>query len=142
MLKRICGPESRLAEGLTLRILALADRIDEDVTVLLVGAAEGQKPRAMDRIDWRPGHVHPNRKGPKELRHVPLFGTHRHSFERNWLSTEQRFLKGNLPIADPIEEGAEGYEDLIALTANCFKINGLLALAPPPWERGLFGTLP
>ena len=131
-------------EGLLLRIIAFADFPEEAVTVQLEYSQAGRRDSAVDRINWRPLHTHENgNKGPAEYRLITIEGTHRHSFEHNWLTAEARLRKSNLPVAVPLNPEPDSFEALLAFLGECFRINGLRVIEHPPWrEETLFSRRP
>lgn len=130
--------EGVVIEGLLLRGSAYKDRPDEAVLFQLeCNHDPARRDRAIERIDWRPLHTHTNGgKGPKELRHKLISGTHHHRFELNWLISEERMRLSNLPIAEPVNLDIRSYEKLIDFVGECFRITEL-KLPPPPWEAKL-----
>lgn len=129
-------------EGLFLRGVALKDQPNLDVTLLLQCALSRRRGRAIERIDWRPFHKHRNHRGPPGHQFNWVRGTHRHSFELNWLNEEGRLRAGNLPVAEVVTPAPESYDDLLAFVAKHFRINGVQDIGLPPWEESLFSGLP
>lgn len=129
-------------EGLVLRMIAIIDQPNADVRAFIQCALPGQRPRAIDAIDWKPKHDHYNRKGPEHLKFKKITRTHWHRFDLNWLADEGRFLTGNLPVADKVDPEPERFVDFLEFTAKSFRINSLQDIVPPPWDDGLFGSYP
>ena len=126
-------------EGLVLRGRALKRLPDREVTLQLEFPHDRQRTdNAIERIDWKPLQPHNNKgRGPPELQYQIQHGTHLHGFELNWLESEQRMRKSNLPIARQINEQIQVFRDLLEFSEKQFNIAGLVALPHPPWE----GTL-
>jgi hypothetical protein len=71
----------------------------------------GRKVGTLDRIDWRPHHDHNNKgRGLIEHRFKVISGCHHHQFSLNWFEAEGRMLKGNLPLAVPMEPKLQNQE--------------------------------
>jgi hypothetical protein len=92
------------------------------------------------RIDWkavRGGHTNPKRKGiaGSGKRVGP---SHHHSFDLNWVASENRMRLGNLPMAEDIDQGIQTFESLLATVGNLFRINNIAVVSPPKWEYDLF----
>jgi hypothetical protein len=88
------------------------------------------------RFEWRPTAPHNNKGiGPPEHRHKPIAETHIHPFELNWDHAENQVRKGNLPIAIPVTQSIETYQEALDFVQSCFKIKGVNALPQPPWTK-------
>ena len=88
------------------------------------------------RFDWLPLAPHNNRGlGPKHLRFVPFGSSHVHTYEWNW--SEGKPLKGNMPIAEPVNERLLNYQDALVFAEKLFRIKGVSGLPVPPWTSRL-----
>lgn len=88
----------------------------------------------MVRFEWRPQSPHNNKGlGPEEYRFLNISGTHIHPFDLNWEQSETLVRKGILPIAIPIIEALNSFEEALAYIEGCFRIKGVIGLPPPPW---------
>lgn len=125
-------------EGLVLRMIAFIDQPNRAVRAFVQCALPGQRPRAIDAIDWKPFHSHLNRKGPPHLKGRQFTRSHWHRFDLNWLPAEGTFLTGNLPVAEEVNPEPAGFSDFLAFAAKSFRINNLQDIELPPWEYGLF----
>ncbi len=94
----------------------------------------------ISRIDWRAvrgGHSNPRRPGsPVSGKRVS--DSHHHSFTLNWLEAESRMRKGNLPMAEDIEQEIQTFESLRRETGILFRINNIDLVQLPKWEYDLF----
>lgn len=126
-------------EGMLLRGRTIKSRPDEDVTFQLEYRHDSNRnDNAIDRIDWKPLRGHNNRgNGPEYLRFKTQHGSHRHAFHLNWLERERRMRYSNLPIAEPVTQSLSSYSELLEYCEECFSIEHLGNLPPPPWERML-----
>ena len=126
-------------EGLVLRATAYKDLPDEAVMFQVEFPHDrNRRDNAIQRIDWRPLHIHNNHgKGPPQYRLQLINGTHHHSFELNWLVPERRLRKTNLPVAEPISPDIQDFTALLDFVAESFRIKKLDAVRAPPWERDL-----
>jgi len=102
--------------GLTLECRAYEYHPDEHVTLeLSVLGMNGRRRIRLMRLDWRSlkgGHSNDRRRcsGPWSGKRVPA--THLHSFDLNWVESEQRMKKGKLPCAEPISEPLQSFAEL------------------------------
>jgi hypothetical protein len=125
-------------EGLQLRGRARKDCPDEELMFQLECAQPGRRDRAIDRIDWRPHHVHTNSgKGPPELRYLRFDGSHQHGFNLNWLSTHECMRANNLPIADALRPDHANFVQLLDFVLKCYRITNSGLVKAPPWEGAL-----
>jgi hypothetical protein len=86
------------------------------------------------RIEWRPLNAHNNKGvGPKHLRHIIQSGSHHHCFDLNWQRSHEAVLRGELPIAVPIDD-PNNLRALLAVVGKAFRINNIQLITPPPWE--------
>jgi hypothetical protein len=89
------------------------------------------------RIEWRPLNPHSNKGlGPKHLRHVIQSGSHHHCFDLNWQRSKDEVLRGELPIALPIEDPGN-FRALLAVVGKEFRIDNIQLVTSPPWEPTL-----
>jgi len=65
---------------------------------------------------------------------MDIHGSHNHSFGLNWVLGDARMLKENLPIAVPILPDPEGFNQLLALVSNEFRIGNAGDIPIPPWD--------
>jgi hypothetical protein len=130
-------------DGARVRLKAIDDLPEQAVMVQLEYPQSDRRDHAIDRINWKPIHDHCNQgKGPEEYRFIPFEGTHRHAFDLNWLPEEGRLLVKNLPVALPVRPDPATYQELLEFAGECFRINNLTAIEPPPWkEETLFPQL-
>lgn len=129
-------PGGIIIEGLLLRLKARKHLVDSAAMIQLEFPHEkGRRDRAVERLDWRPLHTHTNKNlGPEELRLIDLEGSHRHSFDLNWIPHEQRLRKYNLPIAEPMPDCAD-FQSFLEYAGGCLNIQNLNVVQVPPWER-------
>lgn len=131
-------------EGLALRGKVRSDLPNANLLLQLEFPQEGRTDRAIDRIEWRPiQNTHRNDpRGPcGHLHEMLIQGSHRHSFECNWLKDEGRLLLTNLPIAEALTPDPDNFADVLALAAKCFRINNLSDYVSDPWEKDTGGKL-
>lgn len=92
----------------------------------------------MCRIEWRPLKPHDNKGlGPEEFRMRKITESHIHPFDLNWEHSPPQVRRGNLPIAVPICEAIDSYEEALAFVEKEFRIKGVVGLPAPPWETRL-----
>jgi hypothetical protein len=100
------------------------------VTFQLELSRPGQRRREpLMRIDWRPKspvHRNPDR--------ALIEDTHFHPFEANWLKSESRMRKGNLPWAEPVT-GLIDFPRVLAFVRAKFRIRDVEQIPSPPWIR-------
>jgi hypothetical protein len=124
-------------EGLTLRGRArkpLADR--EVIFQLECHTPEGGGP--VCRIEWRPLNRHNNKGlGPKQLRNIIQDGSHHHRFDLNWARSQAAVLRGELPIAVPLEADPTSFRALLAVVGKEFRIKRIQSVPEPPWEPAM-----
>jgi len=86
------------------------------------------------RFEWRPRSPHNNKGlGPPEHRNIPIKETHIHPFDLNWDHSETQVRKGNLPIAIPVTQSIETYQEALDYVENTFRIKGVSGISLPPW---------
>lgn len=127
-------------QGLELRAKAYGSDPNKEVTFQIEYHPVGVKIGALSRFDWRPKSRHINKGvGPIELhyRKFELYETHFHDFDLNWLGHENRMRSGNLPVARPIDEDPNSFEELTILVENLFKVDGLKDISRPLWQLKL-----
>lgn len=125
-------------EGLGLRGRACKPRADREVIFQL----EYRHPQIVGgpccRIEWRPLGAHSNKGlGPKQFRHKLLVGSHHHRFDLNWERSPEAVLRGDLPIAVPINDDPKGFRPLLAVVGKEFKIIKIQQIPIPPWEPSM-----
>jgi hypothetical protein len=90
------------------------------------------------RIEWRPLSAHSNKGlGPKNLRHMIQSGSHHHRFDLNWAHSSESVLRGDLPIAVPLNEEPQSFRALLAVVGKEFKIRRIQSITVPPWEPSM-----
>ena len=68
------------------------------------------------RFEWRPISPHNNKNvGPKEFRLIDISETHIHPFDLNWDHSQSAVRKGVLPIAIPVSQTIESYNEATLL---------------------------
>jgi hypothetical protein len=88
------------------------------------------------RFDWLPLSPHNNRgRGPTHLKFVPFDSSHIHPYDWNWVDGKP--LKGNMPIAIPVDDVLPTYQSALVFVEKLFKIKGVLGLSVPPWTSRL-----
>ena len=86
------------------------------------------------RFEWRPKSPHNNKGlGPEEYRFKSISQTHLHPFDLNWRHSTNEVKKGHLPIAIPIEQSIETFQEALDFVQNCFRIKGVRDIPVPPW---------
>ncbi|MDA8231213.1 MAG: hypothetical protein M0006_07735 [Magnetospirillum sp.] len=128
--------------GLRLRGKCSRDYADQNLTFQIEYQFKGTtKPVPVIRIDWRPIKPHQNRNiGPIEWRLACFHLSHIHPFQENydWIVCNGQPLadniKQNLPIAVPLDADPDGVAALLALMGQAFNIDGVGAIAAPPWK--------
>ena len=120
--------------GLQVRLGANILHPNEEVRVQLEYHPAGGRCQPLARLEWKPLSGHNNKnKGPDEWKFKPFKQTHIHAFEDNWLTTEQRMLAGNLPIAIPIQE-LDSYEEFLDICGKRLNITNMSIVPAPPWN--------
>lgn len=119
--------------GFALRGKAFGHLADCAVSLQLEIGQEGTRTRVpLIRLDWKPRS--PLHQNPDKTR---IEGTHIHSFEANWLESEQRMRRGNLPFAQKIAE-IHAFKDVLDYAKNLFKIKDIDRIPVPEWSSTLF----
>jgi hypothetical protein len=121
-------------EGLNLRGRARKSLIDREVIFQL----EYHRPQIVGgpvcRIEWRPLNAHNNKGlGPKEWRHMLQTGSHHHRFDLNWARSPEACLRGDIPVAVPINDDPKNFRALLALVGKEFRVNKIQQITVPPW---------
>lgn len=126
--------------GLVLHGGTYATYPDRNVTFeLVVRNVGGVRRLKLARFDWRSiKGTHTNRVGPPGLKGKRVPETHLHEFELNWLAAENRMRGGNLPVARPIVENPQTFEQVREFVGKSFRINNIELVTPPEWEYNLF----
>jgi hypothetical protein len=87
------------------------------------------------RIEWNPLSVHNNKGlGPKPFRHILQDGSHHHRFDLNWARSNEAVLRGELPIAVPLNPNPKNFRDLLGVVEKEFRIDAIQQIGIPPWE--------
>lgn len=121
-------------QGLTLRGRVRKALPDRGVTFQLEYHAPQIIGGPICRIEWRPLSAHSNKGlGPKPLRHVLQTESHHHRFEDNWKHSPEAVLRGDLPIAVPVNDDPKNFRELLALVGKEFRIRGIQRITVPPW---------
>jgi hypothetical protein len=95
---------------------------------------EFPKGRPFARFEWKPKAPHNNKGlGPENLKYTLIHGTHFHPFDLNWLHSEVKVRRGELPIALPVTQNIETFKDALEFTRNLFRINNVAEIQMPPW---------
>jgi hypothetical protein len=127
-----------ILEGLSLRCTARRSLADRQVMFQLEYHEATILGGPVCRIEWRPLSGHNNKGyGPKELRHVLQNGTHHHRFDLNWERSPDAVLRGDLPIAVPIQDDPANFRALLALVGKEFRINKIQVVTVPPWQPSM-----
>ena len=139
-LKSALGVEGVLREGYLLRINCLLKHPNKNVTIQMEREIDGRS-RPFIRIEWNPKtqHTNPN-KGPSQYRLKKIDTSHIHRPEENFeLGLEKAILRGNLPIAIPLESNPQDWEALMALAGGLLNVRDLAKIKEPPWKAMLPG---
>jgi hypothetical protein len=124
-------------EGLTLRGRARKPLADREVVLQLEYHGAEVVGGPICRIEWRPLNKHNNKGlGPKHLQHIIQDGSHHHPFNLNWERSQTAVLRGELPIAVPIDDPGS-FRGLLAVVGKEFRIRRIQCVAVPPWEPKL-----
>lgn len=125
-------------EGLTLRGAARKPMQDRQVVFQLEYHAVGITGGPICRIEWRPLSAHNNRGiGPKELRNIVQTTSHHHRFDLNWDRSQAAILRGEIPIAVPLNPEPENFRALLAVVGKEFRIRRIQSVTVPPWEPSM-----
>jgi hypothetical protein len=127
-------------EGFLFRANALEALPDREVVFQLeyhgVRIPGGTGPLA--RFEWNSLRPHNNKgRGPLELRFVDQQPTHVHRFEDNWNEASGAMLKDNLPIARPVIQPIQGFNECLEIVGNLFRINNIDIVKTPEWVYAL-----
>ena len=124
-----------IVQGLSLIGTAVRALPDREVMFQLIYQPPFVHPELLCRIDWKPLKPHRNGPdGPKRHRLREITGSHHHPFKLNWLETEGRMRRANLPIAEALTPDPATFPQLLALVSKEFRITNLQDLALPPWD--------
>ena len=125
-------------EALTLRGRARKSLADREVIFQLEYHHAQIIGGAVCRIEWRPLSAHSNKGlGPRSLRHIIQVGSHHHRFDLNWQHSQDSVLRGDLPIAVPINDDPENFRALLAVVGKEFRIRRIQSITVPPWEPSM-----
>jgi hypothetical protein len=107
-----------------------------------ISKSAGRRCTPLGRVDWRSlegGHSNIRISGHRLSGHR-LPETHFHAFDLNWLPQQSRMRKGNLRMAQLIDEDLQSFESMRSYAGKCFRINNIEVVARPEWEYtlGLF----
>lgn len=128
--------EGITVEGLRFTASALLRTPQRSVTFQIEYLPPKRQPRGgpLARVEWKPLRPHNNKGiGPTEYRHTAIVGSHIHPFDLNWNHSAAQLRKGSLPIAVPISESVDTYEEILDFVEKKFKIKGVSELPHPPW---------
>lgn len=125
-----------IEEGFFFRGTALATLPDREMVFQLeyhgVKIPGGTGPLA--RLEWNSIRPHNNKgKGPEEFRFIDQKPSHVHLFEDNWCEKNGALLKDNLPIARPVIESIQGFNDCLAFVGKLFRISNIGLVKVPEW---------
>lgn len=124
-----------VVEGLSLRGRARKSLPDREVVFQLEYRHAQIIGGPVCRIEWRPLSAHCNKAlGPKELRHIVQEGSHHHRFDLNWQLSNDAVLRGDLPIAVPINDDPKSFRALLAIVGKEFRIKRIQLITVPPWQ--------
>lgn len=125
-------------EGLSLRGRARKSLADREVIFQLEYHTADVVGGPICRIEWRPLNMHNNKNiGPKEFRNIILDGSHHHRFDLNWQRSEAAVLRGELPIAVPLNNEPANFRALLAIVGEEFRIRRIQSIPVPPWEPSM-----
>jgi hypothetical protein len=125
-------------EGLSLRGTARKSLADRQVIFQLEYHAADVIGGPICRIEWRPLNKHNNRGiGPKELRNIIQDGSHHHRFDLNWDRSQTDVLRGQLPIAVPLNIDPTSFRALLEVVGKEFRIRRIQSVTVPPWEPSM-----
>lgn len=124
-------------EGLTLRGRARKPLADREVIFQLEYRGPDVIGGPICRIEWRPLNKHNNKGiGPKELRNIIQDGSHHHRFDLNWERSQIAVLRGEIPIAVPLDDPGN-FRALLASVGKEFRIKRIQSVTVPPWEPSM-----
>lgn len=127
-----------VVEGLLFRATAKKRLPDEMLTFQLEFHPPSEIGGPLCRLEWRPLAGHNNRgRGPKEWLHKQIAGCHYHTFDLNQRYAAKDMAKGILPIAIPLENSPEDFDQLLVLVKEEFRISNIEWLEAPPWSPTL-----
>lgn len=90
------------------------------------------------RIEWKPLNIHNNKGlGPQKFRYIQQKYSHHHRFDLNWERSQEAVLKGDLPIAIPLDPDPPNYRELLAVVGKEFRINKIQSVTVPPWAPAM-----
>jgi hypothetical protein len=123
-----------IIEGLTLRGRACKSMADREVIFQLEYHRARIAGGPICRIEWRPLNGHNNRGlGPREWQNILQAGSHHHRFDLNWAHSKAASLRGDLPIAIPLDD-PPNYRALLGVVQKEFTIAGTQQIPLPPWQ--------
>ena len=125
-----------IEEGFFLRASALEHLPDQEVMLQLeyhgIRIPGGTGP--LIRMEWNSLRPHNNKgRGTAELRFIEQSPSHIHHFEDNWDEHTGALLRDNLPIARPVSEPIQGFNDLLDFSGILFKISNIRLIKVPEW---------
>lgn len=88
----------------------------------------------LERLEWRVAHTNGN-VGPEAIRLTECESTHLHSFDLNYLDSERRMLRGNLPLAHSVLPEPETLKAFLAFGEKSLRINGLAQVTLPTLQK-------
>ena len=124
-----------LIAGLELRGNAILNQLDKNVTFQVTLDIRGQIFR-LERIDWRPQNPHVNRFGPPGLRGLSVESAY-HSFDLNSTLDLETIVRGNLPIAKPLNPEPNDFNELLISLREYLSIMNAEEIMEPPWSPTL-----
>lgn len=107
-----------------------------------IAKTPGKRCTPLARVDWRSlegGHTNIRVDG-HALSGRRLPETHHHTFNLNWRPEQSRMRRGNLRMAEPIDEDLQSFESVLGYAGKCFRINNIMVVSRPSWQYtlGLF----
>lgn len=107
---------------------------------LILRNVQGRRRVALARVCWRSlkgGHTNQRmaQLPPGSVRRVGH--SHCHPFDLNWLESEGKMRRGDLPNAVPIGERLQSFELLLEFTGKLFRIKNMELVAKPNWRYDL-----
>ena len=116
---------------------------DRDAMAQLEFAPAGRRSATeLWRLDWK-RHPHTNKGRPKEFAYHHFNGSHEHTFEDNYLASENRMLSsGSLPAARPFPWEPITASEFLAFCGERFRIKDISLITLPPLTADLFWAPP
>ncbi|WP_310498330.1 hypothetical protein [Sandarakinorhabdus sp.] len=125
-----------IEEGLFLRASALERLPDREVVFQLEyhGVRIPGEGGPLARVEWNSIRPHNNKGiGPPELRFLEQSPSHMHLFEDNWSDTTGALRGDNLPVARPVPQPIQGFDECLRFVGSLFRINNITLVKTPEW---------